>query len=100
MVLLSVSDDKNHFSMQVVFKGMDKLSVKFEYNADTDTAVEVVNEMIQEQVLPAKYQLLITGEINSILRDVCKPGNDPGLEDKKSGAYRLDSISRHDTLSR
>ncbi|RKO94138.1 hypothetical protein BDK51DRAFT_29108, partial [Blyttiomyces helicus] len=40
---------------------------------DTDTAEEVVNEMIQEQVLPAKYQHLITGEINRILREMTKP---------------------------
>jgi len=32
--------------MQVVFKGMDRLSVKFEFNVDTDTAKDVVNEMV------------------------------------------------------
>ena len=32
VLLLETSDDKNHLTMQVVFKGMDKLSVKFEFN--------------------------------------------------------------------
>lgn len=71
--------------MQVVFKGMDKSSVKFEYNSKSskvkitnplvgsDTAEEVVYEMIQEQVLPANYQQLITSEINRILREMNRP---------------------------
>jgi WNK lysine deficient protein kinase len=46
VVLLTTSENKNHLTMQVVFKGMDKLSVKFEYNIDSDTAEEVVNEMV------------------------------------------------------
>lgn len=32
VVLISTSEDKNHLTMQVVFRGMDKLSVKFEFN--------------------------------------------------------------------
>ncbi|KAJ3020852.1 signal transducing kinase of the PAK [Thoreauomyces humboldtii] len=72
-VVLVMTENKTHLTMQVVFKGMDKLSVKFEFNVDTDTAEEVVNEMIQEQVLPARYQHLITGEINRILREMNKP---------------------------
>lgn len=40
---------------------------------DTDTAEEVVNEMISESVLPSKYQHLITGEINRILREMTRP---------------------------
>jgi len=46
VVVLSTNEAKNHLTLQVVFKGMDKLSVKFEFNADTDTAEEVVNEMV------------------------------------------------------
>ncbi len=56
VVLLNSNEAKNHLNMQVVFKGMDKLSVKFEYNGncsmcfddvvDTDTAEEVVYEMV------------------------------------------------------
>ncbi|KAJ3295889.1 signal transducing kinase of the PAK [Borealophlyctis nickersoniae] len=79
-VVLVSTENKTHLTMQVVFKGMDKLSVKFEFNVDTDTAEEVVNEMIQEQVLPAKYQHLITGEINRILREMNKPAPE---DDKK-----------------
>lgn len=60
-------------TLQVVFKGSDKLSVKFEFNTQEDTAEEVVAEMIEEQVLPDKYQQWITNEINRILRDL---GND------------------------
>jgi WNK lysine deficient protein kinase len=47
VVVLTSNEAKNHLTLQVVFKGMDKLSVKFEFNADTDTAEEVVNEMVQ-----------------------------------------------------
>jgi WNK lysine deficient protein kinase len=41
-----MKSDKPHLTMQVVFKGMDRLAVKFEFNIDTDTAEEVVNEMV------------------------------------------------------
>ena len=46
VVVLTTNEAKNHLTLQVVFKGMDKLSVKFEFNADSDTAEEVVNEMV------------------------------------------------------
>ncbi|KAG0197963.1 hypothetical protein BGX28_008554 [Mortierella sp. GBA30] len=80
VVVLSTNETKNHLMLQVVFKGMDKLSVKFEFNADTDTAEEVVNEMIEEQVLPQKYQRIITHDINRILRELA------GINDKKDSA--------------
>jgi len=83
VLLLSTNDQKNHLTMQVVFKGMDRLSVKFEFNVDTDTAEDVVNEMIEEQVIPERYQQLITSEINRILRELNKysPGTDDGNDD-------------------
>ncbi|KAF9931027.1 hypothetical protein FBU30_010943 [Linnemannia zychae] len=80
VVVLTTNEAKNHLTLQVVFKGMDKLSVKFEFNADTDTAEEVVNEMIEEQVLPERYQRLITHDINRILRELAGPN------DKKDSA--------------
>ncbi|KAF9913528.1 hypothetical protein BX616_009913 [Lobosporangium transversale] len=75
VVVLTTNEAKNHLTLQVVFKGMDKLSVKFEFNADTDTAEEVVNEMIEEQVLPQQYQRLITHDINRILRELAGPND-------------------------
>ncbi|KAF9174314.1 hypothetical protein BGX21_008248 [Mortierella sp. AD011] len=80
VVVRSINEAKNHLTLQVVFKGMDQLSVKFEFNADTDTAEEVVNEMIEEQVLPHKYQRIITHDINRILRELA------GTNDKKDNA--------------
>ncbi|KAF9425925.1 hypothetical protein BGZ94_007098, partial [Podila epigama] len=80
VVVLTTNEAKNHLTLQVVFKGMDKLSVKFEFNADTDTAEEVVNEMIEEQVLPQRYQRFITHDINRILRELA------GSNDKKDAA--------------
>ncbi|KAI1317083.1 ATP binding [Mortierella claussenii] len=80
VVVLTTNEAKNHLTLQVVFKGMDKLSVKFEFNADTDTAEEVVNEMIEEQVLPQRYQRFITHDINRILRELA------GTNDKKDSA--------------
>ena len=64
---------------------------------DTDTAEEVVNEMIQEQVLPAKYQHLITGEINRILREMTKPAVD---EKSKEENRQWSSMSRLESLGR
>ncbi|KAI8577547.1 hypothetical protein K450DRAFT_177613 [Umbelopsis ramanniana AG] len=83
VVLLATDATKKQLTLQVVFKGMDRLSVKFEFNSDTDTAEEVVNEMIEEQVLPDRYQQLITNEINRILRDMNKePGDENKEEDR------------------
>ncbi|KAG1098729.1 hypothetical protein G6F42_017942 [Rhizopus arrhizus] len=69
-----LENDPSHtiVTLQVVFKGSDKLSVKFEFNTQEDTAEEVVAEMIEEQVLPERYQQWITSEINRILRDIEK----------------------------
>ncbi|CEP18945.1 hypothetical protein [Parasitella parasitica] len=75
VVLLATDVGMKQLALQVVFKGMDKLSVKFEFNADTDTAEDVVAEMIEEQVLPERYQQLITGDINRLLRDLTKQQN-------------------------
>ncbi|KAG2231219.1 kinase-like domain-containing protein [Thamnidium elegans] len=75
VVLLATDITMKQLTLQVVFKGMDKLSVKFEFNADTDTAEDVVAEMIEEQVLPERYQQLITGDINRLLRDLNKQQN-------------------------
>ncbi|RCH91843.1 ATP binding protein [Rhizopus stolonifer] len=75
VVLLASDTAMKQLTLQVVFKGMDKLSVKFEFNADTDTAEDVVAEMIEEQVLPERYQQLITGDINRLLRDLNKQQN-------------------------
>ncbi|KAI8342304.1 kinase-like domain-containing protein [Chlamydoabsidia padenii] len=72
VVLLATDLNHVHLTLQVVFKGMDKLSVKFDFNVETDTAEQVVREMIEEQVLPERYQQHITKEINRILRDMDK----------------------------
>ncbi|GJJ68889.1 WNK lysine deficient protein kinase [Entomortierella parvispora] len=85
VVVLTTNEAKNHLTLQVVFKGMDMLSVKFEFNADTDTAEEVVNEMIEEAVLPQKYQRYITHDINRILREMA------GTGDKKDNAGHVPS---------
>ncbi|RIA94927.1 kinase-like domain-containing protein [Glomus cerebriforme] len=86
VVLMTADETKTQLTLQVVFKGMDKLSVKFEFNVERDTAEEVVNEMIEEQVLQDNYQQLITHEINRILRDISKQTNeaDPNKEEHKA----------------
>ncbi|GJJ77834.1 WNK lysine deficient protein kinase [Entomortierella parvispora] len=83
VVVLTTNEAKNHLTLQVVFKGMDKLSVKFEFNADSDTAEEVVNEMIVEDVLPQRYQRIITHDINRILRELS------GVNEKKESPGHL-----------
>jgi len=86
VVLMTADETKTQLTLQVVFKGMDKLSVKFEFNVEKDTAEEVVNEMIEEKVLQDNYQQLITHEINRILRDINKQANedDPNKEEHKA----------------
>ncbi|ORX79090.1 kinase-like protein [Anaeromyces robustus] len=87
VLLLSSNETKNHLTMQVIFKGADQLSVKFEFNTDTDTAEDVVSEMIQEEVIPEKYQQLITSEINGILREMNK--YTPELDENKEEDHHI-----------
>ncbi|OZJ04054.1 hypothetical protein BZG36_03562 [Bifiguratus adelaidae] len=75
VILLAANPGNKQASFQVSFKGSDKLSVKFDFNVETDTAEDVVREMIEERVLPERYQHLITGEINRILRELNKDPN-------------------------
>ncbi|KAI7906407.1 kinase-like domain-containing protein [Cokeromyces recurvatus] len=82
VVLLASDITMKQLTLQVVFKGMDKLSVKFEFNVETDTAEDVVAEMIEEQVLPERYQQLITGDINRLLRDLNKQQQNTSLDDR------------------
>ncbi|CAG8572996.1 6971_t:CDS:10 [Paraglomus occultum] len=91
VVLLSMDPEKVNLSLQLVFKGMDKLSVKFNFNVVKDTAEEVVGEMIEEQVLHQKYKTLITHEINRILRELNKIQN--GDDQNKEEANSLWPIS-------
>jgi WNK lysine deficient protein kinase len=45
VVLLTTDPTHVYLTLQVVFKGMDKLSVKFDFNVENDTAEQVVREM-------------------------------------------------------
>ncbi|CAG8621824.1 5611_t:CDS:10 [Paraglomus brasilianum] len=91
VVLLTMDPEKVNLSLQLVFKGMDKLAVKFNFNVVKDTAEEVVGEMIEEQVLLEKYKTLITHEINRILRELNKIQN--GDDQNKEEANSLWPIS-------
>ncbi|KAG1456350.1 hypothetical protein G6F55_006557 [Rhizopus delemar] len=96
VVLLAADPDNVHLTLQVVFKGMDKLSVKFDFNVETDTAEEVVREMIEEQVLPERYQQHITKEINRILRDIDKPSESEQVEQVRRSVWRRESDIRNE----
>lgn len=48
VVLLAADATHVHLTLQVVFKGLDKLSVKFDFNVETDTAEQVVREMVSK----------------------------------------------------
>lgn len=96
VVLLAADPDNIHLTLQVVFKGMDKLSVKFDFNVETDTAEEVVREMIEEQVLPERYQHHITKEINRILRDIEKPTELEQAEQVRRSVWRRESDIRNE----
>ncbi|KAI8915801.1 kinase-like domain-containing protein [Gorgonomyces haynaldii] len=97
VVLLS-TEDKTHLVMQVVSKGHEHLSVKFDFNVETDTAESVVHEMIHENVLPAKYQNLITSEINRILREMSRPAasDDKNREEHMQGRGSLPRTTEQD----
>ncbi|ORZ14207.1 kinase-like domain-containing protein [Absidia repens] len=94
VVLLTADPSHVHLTLQVVFKGMDKLSVKFDFNVETDTAEQVVKEMIEEQVLPERYQYHITKEINRILRDIEKPTESEQEELVRQSVWRRESDIR------
>jgi WNK lysine deficient protein kinase len=95
VVLMAADPDNVQLTLQVVFKGMDKLSVKFDFNVETDTAEQVVREMIEEQVLPDRYQHHITKEINRILRDLEKPSEESAEQVRRS-VWRRESDIRNE----
>ncbi|KAI8985818.1 kinase-like domain-containing protein [Pilobolus umbonatus] len=94
VILLTADPTHVHLTLQVIFKGIDKLSVKFDFNVETDTAEEVVREMIEEQVLPERYQHHITKEINRILRDMKKPSDSEQEENSKDSIWRRENDIR------
>ncbi|OBZ83729.1 Serine/threonine-protein kinase pkpA [Choanephora cucurbitarum] len=94
--VMILENDPSHtiITLQVVFKGSDKLSVKFEFNTQEDTAEEVVAEMIEEQVLPDRYQQWITNEINRILRDLDKSESDVEKYNSQQSVWRRENDIR------
>lgn len=70
--LLCVDEGKTKLTFQVLFKGSDKQTVKFDFNTEKDTAENVVNEMIEEHILSAKFRQFVTAAIHKILRDLSK----------------------------
>ncbi|KAI8976740.1 kinase-like domain-containing protein [Pilobolus umbonatus] len=96
VILLTRDSSKTIITLQVVFKGSDKLSVKFEFNTQEDTAEEVVKEMIEENVLPEKYQQWITGEINRLLSDLEDEdeSNEMNCRDNSQGVWRRENDVR------
>lgn len=94
VTLIATDPEKIHLTLQIVFKGLDKLSVKFEFNVETDTAEEVVYEMIEEDVLPERYKDHITKEINRILRDLEKP--EESAEQVRLSVWRRESDIRNE----
>ncbi|KAF7723926.1 ATP binding [Apophysomyces ossiformis] len=94
VVILATDPTHVYLTLQVVFKGMDKLSVKFDFNVEADTAEQVVREMIDEQVLPERFQHHITKEINRLLRDMEKPSESEQAEQARQSVWRRESDIR------
>ncbi|KAG0174466.1 hypothetical protein DFQ28_006464 [Apophysomyces sp. BC1034] len=94
VVILATDPTHIYLTLQVVFKGMDKLSVKFDFNVEADTAEQVVREMIDEQVLPERFQHHITKEINRLLRDMEKPSESEQAEQARKSVWRRESDIR------
>lgn len=72
VILLSCDEKRTRLVLQVMFKSHDKPTIKFDFNTEADTAEEVVREMIQEQILSSRYQVLVSNEIHRILKDINK----------------------------
>lgn len=96
VICLAVDDLRYTLTLQVVFRGLDRLSVKFEFNIDLDTAEDVVNEMIEEKVLPERYRHLVALEINNILREYHQKFNN-GIERSNSNSTSISSPSSNES---
>lgn len=48
VILISANESRTKLKLQVLFKGQEKHSIKFEYNREADTAEDVVREMVQD----------------------------------------------------
>lgn len=46
VILISANESRTRLRLQVLFRGHEKHSIKFEYNRETDTAEDVVREMV------------------------------------------------------
>lgn len=111
VVLLSADDKRTRLVLQVTFKGHDKPTIKFDFNVENDTAEEVVREMIQEQILSSRYQVLVSNEIHRILKDInrlamelprtdYRPVSPPVVPEDLKGPSDLMSISPTSTERR
>ncbi|KAI7863441.1 kinase-like domain-containing protein [Spinellus fusiger] len=94
VVLLAADPTNVYLTLQVVFKGMDKLSVKFDFNVESDTAEQVVKEMIEEQVIHDRYQAHISKEISRILRDIEKSNGHDQSDAARQSVWRRESDIR------
>ncbi|ORE11942.1 kinase-like protein [Rhizopus microsporus var. microsporus] len=74
--------------LQVVFKGSDRRAVKFDFNYNEDKADEVVSEMIEENVIPARHQEWIVSEINRIVGEMAEHSNKSSGESQETTVWR------------
>lgn len=51
VVLLSLDDQKTKLTLQVIFKGTEKQSIKFDFRTHTDTPEIVVQEMVVHHLI-------------------------------------------------
>jgi serine/threonine protein kinase len=70
VLLLSVDELRFMLTIQVTFRhDKNRMCVKFDYDLTHDTPEEVVNEMIQENVLPECNKSFVVNEIYRIVRE-------------------------------
>lgn len=55
VTLVTMDDSRTKLALQLSFKGVDRHSIKFDFNTSTDTAERVVKEMVH--LLAASYLL-------------------------------------------
>lgn len=100
VVLLSADEKRSRLILQVMFKSQDKPTIKFDFNTEADTAEDVVREMIQEQILSSRYQVLVSNEIHRIIKDINRLALEvPRTERPISPQHNLDDSKPVDLLS-
>lgn len=100
VLLLSVGENRTNLTMQLAYKSQSNNNVKFDYNVETDTAENVVREMIEENLLSYKFQSHVTNEIQRILRDFSRLSITEGAKIQTAKSPLSSDVAKSKTIAR